>query len=383
MRKYVALFIAFALLLGLAGCSQESSYSVDDLLILQAQVLSRQVGMSAEASYLTAISTPSQIISRAEIFLAAAQTEALSGKLLREVPENFQTTISQICATVSDANNLALSSILTKTEQLHFPQELAKPAAVYLRYSEDCHFVVLFTPVEDGTVALWAYPLFADTAERLLEQHFANAIDLTGEQIRSSCEKAANAKFEATCPGKDVNAARYAAMAQTIFSQAQPLSKEQIVLFTNDEDVIAQAQYVSELLIQPANQIAVYRFGNDIESQINQVLSKTSYRHELEAHIRKAFFLSAPNQYCNAYGAKWVDTSSVLQICLNQTPPGMSAEADEEPVLVLMGFGDSHSVVLTIYPNQYHTYQYNFRVLPVPYQDMQLYLSATDMKPMQ
>lgn len=390
MRKYLALFLALVLLLSLAGCGREPqvqeenpSYSVNDLLVFQAGALSRQVAMSAESRYLTALSTPSQLLSRAEIFFAAAQAEVLSGKLLREAPENFQVTVTQICASVSGPDDLALCSILAKTDQMHFPKKLSKPAAVYLCYSEECHFVVLFTPGEDGTVAVWAYPLFANTAERVLEQLFADATDLTGNKLRSSCKKAAEAKFEADCPGKEVNAARYSAMAETIFSQAQPLTKWEIALYIHDEAAIAEAMNVSKALSQPAYQIAVYHFGSNAQKQIDQVLSKTAYPGQLQEHTRKMFFLASPNQYCSAYGQKWITISSIFQLCLDLTPPGMNAEKDEEPVLVLMGYGDYCTVALAIYPNRYHTYQYSFSILPVPFNQMQQFLTTTDMKPMQ
>ena len=390
MRKYLALFLACVLLLSLAGCSREPqvqektpSYSVNDLLIFQAEALSRQVAMSAESSYLAALSTPSHLLSRADIFFAAAQAELLSGKLLREAPEDFQITVTQICATVSGTDALALCSILAKTDQMRFPKKLSKPAAVYLRYSEECHFVVLFTPSEDGTVVAWAYPLFANTAERMLEQLFADATDLTGDKIRSSCKKAAEAKFEADCPGKEVNAARYRAMAETIFSQVQPLSKGQVALYIHDEAAIAEAINVSKALSQPADQIAVYHFGSDAQKQIDQVLSKTAYSGQLQEHTRKMFFLASPSQYCSAYGTRWMTISSVFQLCLDLTPPGMHAEKDEEPVLVMMGYGDYCTVALAIYPNRYHTYQYSFSILPVPFSQMQQFLTTTDMKPMQ
>jgi hypothetical protein len=112
-------------------------------------------------------------------------------------------------------------------------------------------------------------------------------------------------------------------------------------------------------------------------------LSKTTYSGQLQEHTRKMFFLASPSQYCSAYGAKWVAISSVLQLCLDLTPPGMNAEKDEEPVLVLMGYGDYCTVALAIYPNRYHTYQYSFSILPVPFNQMQQFLTTTDMKPVQ
>ncbi len=390
MKKYVAFFLVFVLLLGLVGCTgdaeeqQESpSYSATDLLLFQAVSLSQQVAMSAHPGYLTALSTPEQIIPRAEIFTQAIDAEAVSGKLLRDAPEDLQATATTICATVSGHNDLALCSTLTQTTQMRFPKKLTAPTAVDQRYSEECHFVVLFTPAEDGSVSLWAYPLFADTAEKLLEQHFANATDVTDEEIRTACKKAAKAKFEAKSAGHAIDAARYTAMAKTVFSNVQPLSKQEIAQYVNEAEIIDRTLNLSKILSHPAGDMKVYRFPGDLQNQIDDILSKTPYGQQLEDHTRQMLYLSVPNQHVNSYGTNSMVASSILHLCLDLTAPGMTAEKDEAPVLVLMEYGDSYTVLLVFYPNQYNIYQYSFGIVPMSYTEMQQRLWATGLQPLQ
>lgn len=390
MRKYLSFFLACVLMLSLSGCSREPqdqeetpSYSVNDLMLFQADALSRQIAMSAMPDYLTALSFPQEIISRSQCFTQAITGEVMDGKLLKDAPQTLQTSIISICGQVCGSTDLATCSSLLKSTTMRFAKKLKQPAAVYLRYSEECHFVVMFTPEENDLVSLWAYPLFAEAAQQVLQQCFSEAKDLTGDAIRSSCEKASEANFQAKSSGQAIDAARYTAMAETFFSQAKPLSKLVISLYTNTEESIALVTDLSWILSGSFGSMTVYRFPDSTRNQIRQYLAATPYQQELEDATCQMCYLSMPNAFVNTYGIMWVSSNAILAKCMKLTAPGMTAEPGEEPVLVLIEAGNSHSVLLSLYPNRYGAYLYSFGIVADSYETIRQQLFATGLTEME
>jgi hypothetical protein len=389
MRKYVALFLAFVLVMALAGCNhnvqqpETPSYSSTDLMLYQADAFSRLIAMSAMPDYLTALSFPQEIISRSQCFTQAITGEVMDGKLLKDAPQTLQTSIISICGQVCGSTDLATCSSLLKSTTMRFAKKLKQPAAVYLRYSEECHFVVMFTPEENDLVSLWAYPLFAEAAQQVLQQCFSEAKDLTGDAIRSSCEKGSKANFQAKSAGQAIDAARYTAMAETFFSQATPIDKQSSSLFTSEAEVIELVSVISQYLCQYRTDMTVYTFSAEADSQLEQILAATSYPQQLEESTRQLVYLGMPNQYVNTHSVQWISANAIVRSCLRTTAPALTAEEGEEPVLVLISVADSLSALLSIYPTEYRTYLYSFSIVGASYMAMQIKLPRLGMQPME
>ncbi len=389
MRKYVALFLAFVLVMALAGCNhnvqqpETPSYSSTDLMLYQADAFSRLIAMSAMPDYLTALSFPQEIISRSQCFTQVITGEVMDGKLLKDAPQTLQTSIISICGQVCGNTDLATCSSLLKSTTMRFAKKLKQPAAVYLRYSEECHFVVMFTPEENDLVSLWAYPLFADAAQHVLQQCFSEAKDLTGDAIRSSCEKGSKANFQAKSAGQTIDAARYTAMAETFFSQATPIDKQSSSLFTSEAEVIELVSVMSQYLCQYRTDMTVYTFSAEADSQLEQILAATSYPQQLEESTRQLVYLGMPNQYVNTHSVQWISANAIVRSCLRTTAPALTAEEGEEPVLVLISVADSLSALLSIYPTAYRTYLYSFCMVGESYMTMQIKLPRLGMQPME
>lgn len=389
MRKYVALFLAFVLVMALAGCNhnvqqpETPSYSSTDLMLYQADAFSRLIAMSAMPDYLTALSFPQEIISRSQCFTQAITGEVMDGKLLKDAPQTLQTSIISICGQVCGSTDLATCSSLLKNTTMRFAKKLKQPAAVYLRYSEECHFVVMFTPEENDLVSLWAYPLFAEAAQQVLQQCFSEAKDLTGDAIRSSCEKGSKANFQAKSAGQAIDAARYTAMAETFFSQATPIDKQSSSLFTSEAEVIELVSVMSQYLCQYRIDMTVYTFSAEADSQLEQILAATSYPQQLEESTRQLVYLGMPNQYVNTHSVQWISANAIVRSCLRTTAPALTAEEGEEPVLVLISVADSLSALLSIYPTAYRTYLYSFCMVGESYMTMQIKLPRLGMQPME
>lgn len=389
MRKYVALFLAFVLVMTLAGCNhnvqqpETPSYSSTDLMLYQADAFSRLIAMSAMPDYLTALSFPQEIISRSQCFTQAITGEVMDGKLLKDAPQTLQTSIISICGQICGSTDLATCSSLLKSTTMRFAKKLKQPAAVYLRYSEECHFVVMFTPEENDLVSLWAYPLFAEAAQYVLQQCFSEAKDLTGDAIRSSCEKGSKANFQAKSAGQAIGAARYTAMAETFFSQATPIDKQSSSLFTSEAEVIELVSVMSQYLCQYRIDMTVYTFSAEADSQLEQILAATSYPQQLEESTRQLVYLGMPNQYVNTHSVQWISANAIVRSCLRTTAPALTAEEGEEPVLVLISVADSLSALLAIYPTAYRTYLYSFCMVGESYMTMQIKLPRLGMQPME
>lgn len=389
MRKYVALFLAFVLVMALAGCNhnvqqpETPSYSSTDLMLYQADAFSRLIAMSAMPDYLTALSFPQEIISRSQCFTQAITGEVMDGKLLKDAPQTLQTSIISICGQVCGSTDLAACSSLLKNTTMRFAKKLKQPAAVYLRYSEECHFVVMFTPEENDLVSLWAYPIFAEAAQQVLQQCFSEAKDLTGDAIRSSCEKGSKANFQAKSAGQAIDAARYTAMAETFFSQATPIDKQSSSLFTSEAEVIELVSVMSQYLCQYRIDMTVYTFSAEADSQLEQILAATSYPQQLEESTRQLVYLGMPNQYVNTHSVQWISANAIVRSCLRTTAPALTAEEGEEPVLVLISVADSLSALLSIYPTEYRTYLYSFCMVGESYMTMQIKLPRLGMQPME
>jgi hypothetical protein len=389
MRKYVALFLAFVLVMALAGCNhnvqqpETPSYSSTDLMLYQADAFSRLIAMSAMPDYLTALSFPQEIISRSQCFTQAITGEVMDGKLLKDAPQTLQTSIISICGQVCGSTDLATCSSLLKSTTMRFAKKPKQPAAVYLRYSEECHFVVMFTPEENDLVSLWAYPLFAEAAQQVLQQCFSEAKDLTGDAIRSSCEKGSKANFQAKSAGQAIDAARYTAMAETFFSQATPIDKQSSSLFTSEAEVIELVSVISQYLCQYRTDMTVYTFSAEADSQLEQILAATSYPQQLEESTRQLVYLGMPNQYVNTHSVQWISANAIVRSCLRTTAPALTAEEGEEPVLVLISVADSLSALLSIYPTAYRTYLYSFSIVGASYMAMQIRLPRLGMQPME
>lgn len=390
MRKFIAAFLAFVLLLGLVGCTKESqeppksaSYTITDLLLSQADFLSRQMGMRAEEGYLNALSTIPQVISAASALTVAIDGDVLDGKMLSGTPDKFEEQVVEICGQYCGSMELAACGTLTQSTAMHFPIPLDKSTAVYLRYSDACHFVVLFKPMNNGLVSLWAYPLFADAAEQVVLRLFGDASDLSGKEIRKACEKSTKATFDAYAPTQKIDTAYYSTLAKIIFATVRPLTKDSITPYVTDSKMIQQAMDISRVMSSGIQHMEVYHCPLTAQSQANFILTQTKYRQQLKDATQQMVNLSLPNKMSNTFGVEWVALNALLAKVLQTTPLQFAAQKNERPVLILLQYRDDYTIVLSIYPTEYRTYMYSYSVMPVSFTEAQSILAKAGAKLME
>lgn len=382
MRKFTAIFLALVIVCGLFGCAREPQeqdskprYSVTDLMIGKAVEITRQMGMRADAGFLTALEFPAEVASMAGIFREAVDAENITAKVETAVLDTLPTDITALCSQFGGSTQVACCGALTESNQIFMAKELEYPTAVYLRYSESCHFVVVFTPLGDNLASVWAYPLFAKVAEQVLERYFSDAEDLDADQVRDACNSAADALYEAQCTDQKTSADYYIQLANTVIKDVKPLSDKDISKYTSEQKILANAATMSRLMYSGISSALVYRYPGSLQSQIDEALSSTEYSQQLKTYARRQFCLTYPNQISNRYGEDWMVVNAILATELDTAKLSAIASEDEEPVLVLMNLSGTACLLMSIYPSEYNIYLYSYAVLPVSYREVQTMLT--------
>ena len=196
MRKVFMCFLSLIIMCNLFGCAQPqpngsekgdtTKYSLTDIMVHQSVTMAQQIGLCAQSAYIQAMKSPATLISTAEVFTAAAENEPTECQIITTDDPKFGQQITHLMAYLVGSSHLGCSSILTHSTLLRLPQKLSETTVLYLRYSDSCHVAVVFVPGEDRTVSATAYPLFADVAEALLKEHFAEAEILRPTQIKTA-----------------------------------------------------------------------------------------------------------------------------------------------------------------------------------------------------
>lgn len=381
MRKYIAFLLVFVMIFSLFGCkktdeTEKNSANLQEMLLFQAVTMAQQIGLSAEGKNMEALTVSPQIISLASSFRQAGSTYPAEAKIFPASNKITPAIILQMCAEIYGAPQVSASSALTIRTQIVLPKTLKDSVSVYLRYSDRCHFLVIFEPQENGIVSVWAYPLFANVVNKVLNIHTTKAEEWAGPQIEESCKAAADSNYNAGYTAVTPNAAHYSALATSLFADYKKISGKQISGMTDQKEVIAKALAISESLANGIQEVAVYDHPASMQSQVDEVLAQLT-KPALAQAMTERLYLAVPNQMAATHGADWLTVSSILSTLIPAQTLGASAVKEEAPVYVLLGLHGSYSIVVSIYPNEHNIYTYSFAFLPLTFADAQAQMEAS------
>lgn len=381
MRKFTAIFLALVLICGLFGCQKNpsgeiepSTYTLSDLLISQAASMSQRISMRAEAAYLATLSEQTEVTSLAHVFTVAATGTPDSAKMAA-VDADFSEVITKLCGQLAGDDALACGSLLSFSTHMYLPEPLEQPAAMYLRYSESCHFVTVFTPLENDLVSVWAFPLFTDVANSLLTDYFSGADNWEASEIEASIRNASGADLSADVSALSRSNAYYAKLVKTAMRTVKPLNVSHIYKVTQDKVVIQYVSAMSQALMHRTRAVQVYEFPDSVQAQVEDMLSQSTYSQQLRSVTEQQVYLSWPNSFAATYGENWIAANAVLRVLLDTTMLGASAEEGEAPALVLMDLGGGASAMVAIYPNEFNAYLYSYTCLPIAFSAAQKLLA--------
>ena len=389
MRKITAFFLVLVLVFGLFGCSSSKNqnkkpdYSVSDLLLFKAGEIAKQIGMRAEEGYMTALEMPADVASVVGVFEEAVTANPVNAKVQTGVTKTLSQDITQMCSHFAGVTKLAGCGALVFSDQIFMAAKLESPTAVYLRYSEECHFIVVFTPLGDNLASVWGYPLFAEVAEKVLKTYFSNSQELDAKQIQAAWKAGSKGIFLAQCTDQKTSADYYSQLVASLFRQVKPLTAQQVRAYTTDQKIVSHVTTLSQHMSNSVQSLQVYRFPSRMETQVDALLEHSGYGQELRAHTRQQLYLSFPQQLCARYGEDWIVANSILSTAVKTGQLSAISSAKEEPVLVLVNLKGGTCLLVSVYPGPHQTYLYRYAAIPVPYPEANNMLSgmgATKMK---
>ena len=379
MQKPISLFLALALLCSLCACAapspteskvqEEAPYTVTDILVFQAITMAQKIGLCAQPSYMRAIAANDEVASLAGVFTVAAEAEPSQCRILTTDDPRFAQNITIISGQLLSHTHLACSSILSYGTLFRSPKTVSDTTVIYLRYSDACHVAVVFVPGENKTVSALAYPLFFETAEALLTEHFKDANTLNASQIKTAKQNGGKASLCATPTGNQINADYYADIAKSVFGNVTEVTTAQIAAYTEDEAIIQQVLQMSRALTLTPFDVDIYRFPNSAQQQINDILVGIPSSDLLQEITRQQIYLSYPTRFSNAYGVEQIVANAILTAVIDTQGMGAVAQEAETPLIAVMGFTSELTVILCIYPNEYNIYCYSYACLPCSYED--------------
>lgn len=371
MRKFTAILLVLVLICGLFGCAgnsrDQNDYSISDLLLFKAEEIVRRMGMRAEQEYMATMDFPAEVVSASEVFEQAATAKPVNAKLQTNVVKTLPRDITQMCAHFAGTTKLASCGALASNDQIFLAAKLENTTAVYLRYSEECHFIVVFSPLGDNLASVWSYPLYAEVAEKVLKTYFSSATELDAKQVQAACKAGSKAIFQAQCTDQKADASYYGQLATTVLKQAKPLTPQAIAEYTTEQKMVSQVTNLSQFMVSGIQSVNVYSFPASLERQVSEILQDSSYSQELRAYTRQQVYLTYPQQLCNRYSVDWVAASTILSSAMDTGKMSATATASEQPVLVLMSLRGGVCLLMSIYPGQHQIYLYQYALLPVHY----------------
>lgn len=379
MKRIFACFFAFIILCSLFGCTQpqptepdddqQTSYTLTDILVAQAAAMSQKIGLCTQPGYMQAIAANDEVASLAGVFTVAAEAEPSECRILTTDDPRFAQSITIISGQLLSYTHLACSNILSYDTLLHLPKTLSETTVVYLRYSDDCHFAVVFVPGENKIVSATVYPLFRETAEALLNEHFSDAQTLNAAQSQNARKAGAQASVCATPSGVQANAAYYTDLAKSVFANATEATAEEIAAYTNDEAIIARVKQMSRALTLKPFAVSIYRFPNSVRQQSNDILMDVANSDQLQQLTQRRIYLSYPTLCSSTFGTDQLLANSILSIVTKTQGMGITALEEEDPVIAVLGLADEVSVILSIYPGENNIYSYRYACIPCSYED--------------
>lgn len=373
MKRLLTIFLALAIMCSLFGCAKQQVdgpkriSTATAVMIDQACSLAQKVAMSAEPGYLQALEAPAEVISAADIFAEAVTKEPEQIKVLTTDRADFALEVNQLCNQANGMTGVACCGMLNVSTLLHMDNPPANTTAVYLRYSDKCHMVAIFTTKGTHTVSACVYPLFYETAEALLDAHFTDVQSMTQEEMTQVKEKAKGVSVTAQYTNNTVNKLYYFKLASRALTETDPIDPAKIREVISDEAVAKLAEQFAQAMVLQPTDIAVFRFPGEVEDQAQQILNQALYAEELRELTNCKVYLSWLRQISMQYGNECFLANALLPSLGNHRPIGTVANKTIQPMLAVLQLNDHFTLVMSIYPNAHNLYDYSYICLPVSY----------------
>lgn len=377
MKRLLTIFLVLALMSSLFGCAKQQQ--PDDspkriststaVFVDQACRLAQVVAVSTDPGYLRALEAPAEVIAAADSFFEAITKEPEQVKLLTTKNGDLAKEITELCSRYNGADAVACCSILNVNTQIYLQSPPSKTAAVYLRYSDKCHMVAIFTPLGTHTVSVTVYPMFYETAEALLKSHFADAQDLTEDEILQSRKKAESVPITAEYTDSTVSKLYYFKLASRALTETQPIDPARIREYTEDPEVIHLVEQFAQVVINEPSDIAVFHFPSRVAQQARDILKQTQYAEVLTDATNRRVYLSWLNEISLRHGTQYLVANALLAALANSRPIGTVANNTVEPALAVLRFSDEITLIMSIYPGEHNLYDYSYICVPVSYEE--------------
>lgn len=388
MRKTLALVLIFVLLCGLFGCGESKEnenrvYHVAELLGYQAHLLAQQLGSSVTTSYLENAGISGDLLSKAEIFSVAATNQPVTAHFLNQTGQRFITEISALAEKTSNAKLLTVTDSLAFDTQFYTPVPLEECMSVYLKYSEQCHIIVHFIPLNEHVISAQVYPLPWDAVSVIANKFFSKPKTYDSDDLQKLFERVDHVDISATVTGKQISAEYYSQLAQAAFAPVHPLTQKDIAAITKNTMLAANLAAYSKAISGGATSVAVYEVSQQVENQAQKLLGNGAVTEELKNWCRANAAAALPNSYCATIDPMVYKTNAILADALDVGAPGAIAAEDEKPVLVIMQINKEISLIVCVFPNAYNIYEISFACIPASFastQDMVVQSGAVPMK---
>ncbi len=384
MKRGIAIVLSMLLAFSLWGCNSDNpggehstKYSTTDVLVSQASALTRQMGICAQGPYLKAMQIPQVVIAEAGVFRQSIEGQPTDCRIIATQNKDFGAIIAQYTGTLCGSEKLACIGALCFSTTLQLPEKQEATTVVYLRYSDLCHYAVVFVPVGGKLVSATVYPVYTAVAQKLLEDYFTDTVLLSGDALRQAIARGNQASVKASPSGESIDAEHYIDLVSKAFSGMKPVSKAQVEEYTNDERVVSSVCQISKLLGQEPAHAAAYYFPAMLEGSLNKFVDETENGEAVEELTRQRLYLSYANTHSNRFGMEHVATNAALVKLCRPANLGAVARRDERPVLVVLNFADQYTVLVVVYPGANQCYEMSFAYLPVGFEDISDILQAS------
>ena len=365
MKKLWICFLALLTVCNLFGCTptppddvDNERYTATDILVYQSITMAQQISACAQPAFVQHAIGVESVISITQTFTEATQSDPVECQIITTDDPLFAQNIILLSSQLLGMDHLACTSVLSNNMLMRFPKTLSETTVVYLRYSEECHFVITFVPGENKVVSAVAYPIFDAVAEALLQAYFSDASTLNASQIRNTQENGAKASVDAKCTGKTVSDDHYANLAKSIFANAT--DNHEANLDIHNQAIVDNVLKMQQALKLQPYAISVHTFPASIQQEINNMLVGAAHLDLLQPIAARKMYLTFPSRFNAIYGENAIVSSSLLQTTLQTPQMGSVAQEDESPVLVVMGFTSDYSVIMAIYPDEHNLYYYSY-----------------------
>lgn len=367
MRKFITYILLLAMVCSLVGCGgrsnestpTEPSYSMQDLLLKQATDLAQQVSLAVSEKFLLSAGLPENTAAIANVFASASDpSNIVSAALLRVDRVDLPNTITDINKNAISKEQNACVSALQLSTRFYSEQPLSGGIGIFLQYSSDCFFVVLFEGGDHQLIQATVYPLFTECATMLMNKYFPTASRISQGTVLTARDNAADTNCKATPVEGSVNASFYLTMAEYMLAHSSALTAKELYQYTPNNEVRTQVIQYSKVICGERKQGAVFQFPADLENAGNGFTST-----QVKNWARQNAYLGWIDALSAEYGSQCLSANSILNDAMFINVPRSVVDSQEAPVLIVLDFGN-YTGIITVYPNEYNTYLYTVTCLP-------------------